>query len=148
MDNEKITPASLGMYSVFTRDTKRGRMYDVKRLIGFVYTARGEIIRPCWQRVYTLSYYLYAFIVCNAFNAAARERFFKYIKVLECYGDCYAVFLSGAISDGAISRINCDTITLNLSVEPKVDVNLYQMPPLMFSLYEHYINYINVFCTH
>lgn len=60
MKNEKLTPASLGMYKVFPRVTKRGAMYDVKRLIGFVYTSRGEIIRPCWQRVFTLAlrYYL------------------------------------------------------------------------------------------
>lgn len=138
MENEKLTPASLGEYKVFTRHTKHGLIHDVKRLVGFVYTGRGEIIRPCWQRVFTLNYLLYAIIVCHSFNAVARERF-KYIKVLECYGGSYAVYLSGVISDGVRARINYDTITKYLNVLPKMDAKTLGLAPWVFTDFKHYL---------
>lgn len=137
MDNEKLTPAALGMYIV----TKRGAMYDVKRLIGFVYTGRGEIIRPCWQRVFTQKYAVDAVRVCHAFNAVARKRF-KYIKVFKCYGDSYAVFLCGEISDGVFSRFRYGKInnSLNaLTFNKKPWVFTPDKTPLVFTCMRSYL---------
>lgn len=133
MENKKLTPASLGMYKVFLRVTKHGLTYDVKRLIGFVYTRRGEIIRPCWQRVFSVKHSrLIANSVCQAFNSVARERF-EDIKIVECYGGSYAVFLWGEISDGVRSRINYHTITKLLNVLPIMEKKTSASIPLMFN---------------
>ncbi len=137
----ELTPASLGMYNVFSRDTKRGLTYDVKRLIGFVFTTRGEIIRPCWQRVFTQRYAPDAVCVCHAFNAVARGRF-GHIKIVECNGGSYAVYLSGVISDGVRSRINYDTITKNMSAIPLINpTTLKRDLPWVFTSFDVYVAY-------
>lgn len=135
----------LGTYSVnlLGRETKKGTLYDIKRLVGFVRTHDGRIIRPAYQRVYTCYNNILALDICETFNALF-SRQCESIFALACYGGMFVIYLNGKINDHTYSRAQGINITPVFGVLPIKNTKIRVEKSRVF---DDFKSYLKTFCS-